>query len=301
MSPAQVILIRRVALIVLLLVLIVAAVVVGVSQAGSPRRFAAGPVDLTKWTALMYRLPVGGQSYARWVLSDDKQSAMQTINGDPTIYLSDRVLDRTRIAGTWQVETGRDDDLIGFVFGYRNPGQFYLFDWKGAEQADSTAGLAKQGMSVKVVSIPYTGPVSGKFEPGKPFEAKDVWHTEGTPGRVRLLHHEPTEGWQRDRPYTFELEFRPGRFRIVVRDAGRVIYDKTHRDTTYRTGRFGFYNYSQGDVTYKGFSTSVIPSAAGGRWLLILLIILIVIVLILIIVTEVVAWRRAQLAAGPEP
>lgn len=298
MIATQVVLIRRIVLIVLLVVVILAAVLLGMSRGGSPGRFVTGPVDLTRWTSLMYRLPAGGQEYANWLLSDDKQTATQTINGDPTIYLSDRVLDRTRISGTWQVEAVSDDDLIGFVFAYRNPGQFYIFDWKGGSQSDGVTGMAKQGMSVKVVSIPYAGPASGKLEPGKPFQGKDLWHTEGTPGRVRLLDHEPTEGWRRDRPYTFDLEFRPGVFRIAVRDAGRVIYNKIHRDGTYRSGRFGFYNYSQGDVVYRGFSTSVIPGAAGGRGLLILLIVLAVILLLAIVVTEVITWRRAQLAAG---
>ncbi|MEW6354859.1 MAG: hypothetical protein AB1696_00920 [Planctomycetota bacterium] len=242
------------------------ALILGLAFAGcreEQKRFGQGPVDLTKWTAINYIYPDNQQPTANWTLSDDKLSVTQTVNADPSIFISDRDLLDTSISGTWLVTDSGDDDFIGFVFAYQNPGRFYLFDWKGKAQDDPKVGRAEQGMCVKVVDAPY----AGKLEPGKPFDGKDLWHTQGVAGKVKLLHHEPTEGWTVQKPYHFQLDFHPGNFRIVVKDGDRVIYDKAFRDAAYTTGRFGFYNFSQGGVVYKGFQTLELPSEAGYTWL----------------------------------
>ncbi|NOZ21944.1 MAG: hypothetical protein GXP25_12750 [Planctomycetes bacterium] len=225
------------------------------------KRFGEGPVDLTKWTAINYSYPANKQPTANWVISEDKLSVTQEVNADPSIFLSDRNLLDTSISGTWLVNSSSDDDFMGFVFAYQDPGRFYLFDWKGKTQADLDVGRAEQGMCVKIVTAPY----SGKLEPGKPFDGKDLWHTQGVQGKVRLLDHEPTEGWKAHKPYHFRLDFRPGNFHIVVKDGDRVIYNKTFQDATYTSGRFGFYNFSQGGVAYRGFETKKLP-AEGVQW-----------------------------------
>jgi len=265
---------------------LVAVVLTSAGCSKGPRRFRVGPVDLTKWTAVNYNYPPNGQPYAEWVVSEDKLSATQEVNADPSIFLSDRTLARTSISGTWLVEAHDDDDFIGFVFGYQNPGQFYLFDWKSGTQSDGSLGTAEQGMAVKVVDVPYTGPPSGNLEAGMPFDDEAMWSTQGAKGKVTLLHHEPTEGWEYDKPYRFRLDFRPGTFRVEVKDDERVIYDRTFEDTTYRTGRFGFYNYSQGGVVYKGFETTVLSSGYGIWWLIIILVVVVVIVLIIVILAR---------------
>ena len=57
--------------------------------------------------------------------------------------------------GVWRVDTGSDDDFMGFVFGYQDKGHFYLFDWKQYNQTISNrTGL--QGMCVKVVNTDIT-------------------------------------------------------------------------------------------------------------------------------------------------
>ncbi len=268
---------------VLALLLVAAAMPAGLAIHGCRREaptIKEEPVDLARWTVVNFRCPRNRQTYAKWVLSEDKQAVRQEIDGDPSIMVSDQDLDRRSISGTWLVETKGDDDFVGFVFGYQNPGRFYLFDWKGGTQRDWAMGMAKQGMCLKLAEAPYDGPTSGNLEATKPFDGKDLWYTEGTEGKVRLLDYKPTEPWQYGKSYRFQLDFRPGEFRIVVSDGKRVIYDKKFQDSTYPGGKFGFYNYSQSSVIYRGFQTTEIPAKRGYPWTTIVLIILILAVLI---------------------
>jgi hypothetical protein len=248
-------------------------------------RFETGPVDLRRWTAVNYRLVRDAQGYAAWVVDEQHASVTQLNNADPSIFVSDRNLDRQTVQGTWLVEGGSDDDLIGFVFGYRDPGHFYVFDWKGASQ-----DKAKRGMSVKMVDVAYDGAPFGKLEPGKPFEESELWDTAGAPGKIRLLHHEDTPGWNFNRPYVFRLDFGAGEFRIVVNDGATTLYDHTLRDRTYLSGRFGFYNYSQGGVVYRGFETRMQPGAAVfSPW-----VVVIVLTLLFLAIAVAVLVRRRQ-------
>jgi len=270
-----------------LLAVALAALLLGGCSRG-PDRFQEGPVDLSGWTAVNYGCPKNGQPRANWDLSEDKMSVTQLVNADASIFVSDRGLDYTSINGTWLVDTSDDDDFMGFVFGYQGPGRFYLFDWKGARQSDSRVGVAKKGMAIKVVDLAYRGAAAGDLEPGKPFDGKELWQTEGAPPGVRLLHYEPTEGWQSYKPYRFQLDFRPGSFRIVVKDEDRVLLDKTLRDSTYRTGRFGFYNYSQGRVTYKGFAATRIPGGGQvlGAWIVVIIVLVVIVIIIAIVASR---------------
>ena len=160
-----------------------------------------------------------------------------------------------------------------------------MFDWK----AESQEG-AKRGMSLKVVDTAYAAGASGNLPPGQPFEEAELWITEGVPGKTRLLHHEDTAGWEFDRPYTFRLDFGSGEFRIIVKEDGKTLYDRTQQDSTYPSGRFGFYNYSQGRVVYEGFETRRLPGKFNSQKLVIVAAIL----LLLSIVAVIVARRNAR-------
>jgi len=194
-------------------------------------------VGLAPWTVQQYEL--NSQSNANWVKDLPNSVATQTVNADASFLLSDFSLSNDQMEGTWRVNTSSDDDFIGFVFGYQNPGHFYLFDWKQGSQNDST-GFAERGMSVKV------------FSADSPLTTRDFWPTAGNGARVRTLYHN-TVPWKEFTDYRFTLQFHPGRIRIVVREGEATLADFTVNDATYAGGRFGFYNYSQASVKYTGF------------------------------------------------
>ena len=227
-------------------------------------------VDLSGWKEVIYHYPANGQGRGTWELSNNNQWATQKINGDPTILVSDIDVISTTIEGSWLMKANGDDDLVGFVFGYQDPGHFYLLDWKKATQDDGACGLAKQGISIKAVTADYSGPESGFLEASQPFDGKDLWNTEGTEGKVTLLYHEETEEWEFEKEYGFILKFDPGSFTVTINEGEKTIFSKQLKDNTYKNGKFGFYNFSQAPVIYKGFKTiTVIPQKQFLWWIVI--------------------------------
>lgn len=206
--------------------------VVLVASSGDP-----APVDLTDWTYIQ-STAAGGQGAAQWVVDPTGRSVTQVRNADPSFFVSDFHLRNEVIEGTWRVGNDGDDDLIGFVFGYQDPHNFYLFDWKRGTQGGCGAA-AFVGMTVKKVAA--TPPLS----------CADLWATGGSP-QVSSLYHNSLP-WARDVDYKFRLHSDAGRFSIRVTQGETVLDDILVIDESFVSGNFGFYNNSQGLVTYSGF------------------------------------------------
>ena len=78
-------------------------------------------IDLTKWTVV--QLCDTNDDIPNWVHSEPTK-AMQTRNANPSVLLSDIQVDKCIVNGKWRVDTSKDDDLMGFVFGYQDEGHF---------------------------------------------------------------------------------------------------------------------------------------------------------------------------------
>ncbi len=206
------------------------------------KSYAASPLDLTDWGQVQYN--VDGQPDGVWVLSNGNTRAEQTINADPSILLGNFDITDRVIEGTWRVDDTLDNDFIGFVFGYQGRGQFYLFDWKQTAQNASPGGFAENGMSLKIVNIPSGEPT-----------VSDFWATVGT-ANVSVIRHN-TIPWQALTNYDFHLEFSNGFFVVEVSEGGTVLERWEVSDNTYTSGNFGFYNNSQANVVYEGFTEKI--------------------------------------------
>lgn len=188
----------------------------------------AGLIDLSSWT------PTPGGS---WNVQGGGTSVLQTINGEPTYFLSDTNYINTQFDGSFGVETTGDDDFIGFVFGYNNSNDFLLFDWKQGNQ--SYAGYAPSGFTLSKISG----------------SGVNYWDHTGADITVLASDYAGNNGWADNTVYNFSLDFTTTGIKIGI--DGTNIFDVSG---SFSSGKFGFYNYSQSQVRYTGFTQEVSQS-----------------------------------------
>ncbi|KHE93005.1 MAG: PEP-CTERM sorting domain-containing protein [Candidatus Scalindua rubra] len=200
---------------------------------GAASMTTAAPIDLGSWTQ------EGPQANGNWVLQSGNTEVLQTINGNPTYFVSDTNYINTQFDGSFGVETTFDDDYIGFVFGYNSQSDFLLFDWKQANQP----GGALEGFTLSRIS--GTADV-------------DFWDHTGTDIAVLATDYSTTNGWADNTVYAFSLIYTPTNIKISIDST--QIFDV---NGSFSDGKFGFYNYSQQSVRYKGFEEqTVVPEPA---------------------------------------
>lgn len=209
---------------------------------------ATVPVDLSSWSANTLDFS-GGQPAGNWVISAGNTQVEQTVNADPSFFLNNLNQTQYTMQGSWKVNTNFDDDFMGFVFGYQNSSNFYLFDWKQGSQNYSGAN-ATQGMSVKK----YQGATGNGLAD---LSLGEFWENENDMGDMTVLakNQGPGTGWEDSVEYDFFLDFNntADTFNIIVEEAGTELWNVSLSDSTFSSGQFGFYNYSQSNVIYAGF------------------------------------------------
>lgn len=214
----------------------------------TPSFAQADAIDLSSWSELTLDY-AGGQSAGDWVLAADNESVKQVINADPSFYLNNLNQTSYSMDGTWKVETSSDDDYMGFVFGYQNSSNFYLFDWKQGTQG-YVGTTANEGMTIKKM----TGATGDGLAD---LSLAEFWENTTDFGDMDVLatNHGGDKGWLDNREYTFHLDFNlnPGEFHINIKDGETELWDVVVTDSTFTSGQFGFYNYSQANVRYAGF------------------------------------------------
>lgn len=195
-------------------------------------------VDLSSWTVENYTPNAG-----TWTVAPDGLSVFQSVNGNPTVFLSDQSALGTGIEGRIKVETTGDNDFIGFVLGF-SPGDFanpaadyLLIDWKQGDQDIADAGLAVS----RVTGVVPTA------DPG-------FWgHTDGVTELARGANLGDT-GWQDNVEYQFGFIFTPTSLQVLVNGVEEINLAGNFSD-----GNLGFYNYSQSSVRYSGFTQDQLP------------------------------------------
>lgn len=206
------------------------------------------PIDLNTWSKR------GPSANGSWTVAGDGSSVVQSINGDPTFFVSPgNEIDKT-LRGKISVLTSSDNDFIGFVFGFNAPAStgndmdFVLFDWKKADQT-YLGVTALEGFALSRVQGTITD-----YSPG-------FWgHASSTGFNVLATHYGTTLGWVSNTEYDFSILYQASRIRIDIAGGafgtGTTIFDVAG---SFPDGRFGFYNYSQQSVRYAGLTEELTP------------------------------------------
>ncbi|WP_428389161.1 hypothetical protein [Mucisphaera sp.] len=209
-------------------------------------------VDLNTWTQQ------GPSGNGNWLVENAGDSVFQTINGQPTYFVSPNDFFNTTIQGSFLRNRNRqagfnDNDFIGFVFGFNSPpgefntdATFYLLDWKRGNQSGT-----EEGFRLSRVNGTDTPPFGNAENDNLP--NYDVLATNTG----------STLGWENNIVYDFELLYTADRIKIDITggtgdfENGLTVFDLSKEVIgvpAFETGRFGFYNHSQQGVEYRSFT-----------------------------------------------
>ncbi len=208
----------------------------------APLNAFSTPIDLSTWSS--------PDTNGNWVISPDNKSVNQTKNGEPTIFLSDTVYSNTIFNGKFKVGANWDDDFIGFVFGYQDSSNYFLFDWK--QNTQNYSGYAYEGFTLSRI-----------IDDGDSNLEVNFWTHTGDDIDVLSKQYGNDKGWEDNVEYDFTLEYTATNIKIFIDST--QIFDV---DGTFSAGKFGFYNYSQQDVTYQGFDQTAAPVPEPATFLL---------------------------------
>ena len=189
-------------------------------------------VDFNTWQQ-------GGQpGNGNWVVQGGGSQVHQTVNGNPTFFLSPFALMNVHVSGQFK-STDFDDDYMGFVFSFLNPMgatdsfDCWLYDWKQGQQGGAPSGMSLDRVKGVIPPAQYTN---------------IFWNHQNTPEFTVVQNTFGGAGWQIFNNHSFDLFLTYTRATILV--DGVQIFDWPD---CYFPGRFGFYNLSQQDCYYSNF------------------------------------------------
>lgn len=201
----------------------------------------AASLDLSSFSPIQYDDIFNQPSNAVWTLSLDRTAVTQSRNNEPSIFLSDFTISNATVDADFRVSSV-DDDFLGFVFGYQNTGDFYVFDWD--------AHWNRSMMQVSVIN-------EGTADPFGIAPVRSAFN---------VLDSEPVP-WVNETDYHFSLDFQPGFFDIEITQGDSLIRQFSIADSTFTSGKIGFLTWSLGSVTFSNVEVSEnVPEPTVLSW-----------------------------------
>ncbi len=205
----------------------------------------SAPVDYSGWVV---------EGPGNWVVAPDGLSVLQTSNGNPTFFVTPTDYLNVQLTGSLSVESGGDDDIIGFVLGYQKPLtengddpndlHAIVLSWKSVTQT-SFGGIAQEGLTLSRSSGLQTD-LTGT-----------LWYHPLSPiYEVFATSYGAGLGWQPQTTYQFTISYTDSLIEIEL--DGQPLFSVTSAQAggPFEAGRFGFYNFSQSNARYADFSVA---------------------------------------------
>jgi hypothetical protein len=202
-------------------------------RAGLPEFFKPEAEVLSDWEVIQYEFDA--QPDAFWIFDLGGTRADQVANSDASILLGDIDVANKVIWG--QFGSGSAPDFMGFVFGFQNMREFYLFDWKKETASYRDFGEASQGMRLTAFHLQDA-------EPG----GVDFWASDVEANTTVLRQNDIP--WDDGVDYDFSIRFTPGFFVIRVWEGETLLESWEVTDSTYTAGGFGYFVNSLQDVRF---------------------------------------------------
>lgn len=161
-------------------------------RAGLAEFFKSEAEILSDWDVIQYEL--NGQPDAVWTFDLGGTRADQASNADASILLSNIDVANKVIWG--RIGSSSAPDFMGFVFGYQNSHDFYLFDWKKVSANFLGFGVASQGMRLTTFHMDGEDPTG-----------RDFWASDRSDHTTVLLQN--SLPWADGVDYDFSLKFTP--------------------------------------------------------------------------------------------
>lgn len=195
----------------------------------------------------------GFVDFGDWQVAADGKSVTQNINSEPTFYVDNQDHINVRFSGEMSV-TPFDDDWIGMVFGFESPEGLVssypfqmkttVFAWKQSHQIWNGQEWF-EGFSLFQVDkqINNATELSNLFRnhTGNANEINVLATNYNSVGSTGL-------GWKDNTNHVIEVDYLSSK--IIIRIDGEEVINV---DGCFDAGKIGFYNDSQGGVTYSNF------------------------------------------------
>ena len=212
--------------------------------------------DLKQWTQ------EGPANNGNWMLADTNSDGIddqvtQTTNGNATFFVSPNQMGPgNEFQGSFSANSG-DNDFIGFVFGFKDSQNYYVMEWKQGDQSDSDWGFGAAGISI----LKVTG-----LDPTLDAGNAALWQAVDGPNTKLLaswISSNGGTGYEDGVIYNFHLTILSASIHIIITKGndGSTVYDSGQVTVNEAVnGRFGFYNLSEENVIYSGFTYKELPT-----------------------------------------
>lgn len=218
-------------------------------------------IDLSTWKQ------EGPMDNGFWTLSDANndgifENVTQELNSNITFFLSPESIGAGyEFSGKFVTEDVNDDDYMGFVFGYKDEKNYYIFQWKKNDQLFENTYFGFGEAGITILKINDLDPSLKEESGGKIWRAVE---DENIHIMDRWTTRDGGIGWARAIDYFFTLDIylRYIRIRItaLVSNVLYKVYDSDLIELDEQiAGRYGFYNLSQEKTIYSSYPLVKIP------------------------------------------